>query len=165
MTRVHRVPELVAHAAAELFGRSVSGLFFKDRSNSHAAHAGRTSNCTLRETFKMQVLDGGAFVGTFLVQGIECAIGVAVFTMEFLLAAGSTTIFAQIDRAAAATGDRNHTSFHSLFENLLASYHTSVAIRPLPKPGIGPDTPAVAVDDPLDQRQAHAGALALLGAV
>jgi len=119
-TRVHRVPEWVAQAAAGLFGRSVSGLFFKDRSNSHAAHAGRTSNCTLRETFKMQVLDGGAFVGTFLVQGIECAIGVAVFTMEFLLAAGSTTIFAQIDRAAAATGDRNHTSFHSLFENLLA---------------------------------------------
>ena len=120
MTRVHRVPESVAQAAAGLFGRSVSGLFFKDRSNGHAAHAGRTSNCTLREAFKMEVLDGGAFVGTFLVIGIECAKGIAVFTMEFLLAARSTTIFAQVNRATAAAGDRNHTSFHSLFENLLA---------------------------------------------
>jgi hypothetical protein len=44
----------------------------------------------------------------FLVFSVERAIGIAVFTMEFLLASGGAAVLAQIDRAAFPTGDSNH---------------------------------------------------------
>jgi hypothetical protein len=67
----------------------------------------------------MELLDGGAFVSAFLIFRVECAISIAVFTMEFLLAHSGATILAQVDRAAFPTGDSNHASFLSRFEKAL----------------------------------------------
>lgn len=67
----------------------------------------------------MELFDGGTFVGAFLIFRIECAIGIAVLTMEFLLARGSATILAQVDRAAFPTGESNQASFLSRFAKAL----------------------------------------------
>jgi hypothetical protein len=58
------------------------------------AHVDGASNCTLREPFQRQLFDGGAFVCPFLVFSVECAIGVAAFTVEFLLARGGAAVLA-----------------------------------------------------------------------
>jgi transposase-like protein len=50
----------------------------------------------------IQVFDGCPFVGVFLVTGIQRAIGIAVFIVEYLLAACPPSILVQVDRTAAA---------------------------------------------------------------
>lgn len=119
-TTVHRVPESVGRAEVRWSDRSVAGLFFKDCSNGHAAHPGCAGNRTLREAFQRQLFDGGTFVSPFLVFGVECAVGITIFTMELLLAGGGAAIFTQVDRATATTPYGNHANPVSLFENVLA---------------------------------------------
>src|SRR4051794_13416780 len=82
--------------------------FFKDSRNRHTADPGRAGNRTLRAAFERQLFDGGALVRAFLVKGIKRAIGIAVFTVEFLLTSCCTAVLGQISRAAAATSESDY---------------------------------------------------------
>jgi hypothetical protein len=109
----------------------VSGLFFEQRRNGTTADTDRSSDGALREAFKLQFLDEGALLLSLLVFRVECAVEVAGFTVNLLLATGSMAILAQLSRAAAPAPDRNHAaSTHPVHP--AACYHTSVRAGPLP---------------------------------
>ena len=111
MTTVRQVQGSDVRQADELFAQLVSGLFFKDSGNRHAAHTSGAGNRPLGEPFQMEFLDRRLFVRALLIFGIERAICAAVFTVKLLLAAGCMTILAQVDRATAAAPYDNHARF------------------------------------------------------
>ena len=55
-----------------------------------------------------EFFDQRVLFSAFVVLGLECAVEVAGFAMEFLVSVFGVTVFAQVGALAASAGERDH---------------------------------------------------------